>query len=639
MKKLFTLFFAFVATTSLFAKGTLIGTLRYELWDDLTATVCYETTTTANYENLSAVEIPATVKYNGKTYTVTAIGENAFKNAAKLTLATTGDSVRSVATGAFENCAKLTTIVFGQNVKTIRTRALKGCTSLQSVGWYAKDCSDFEITNTPFFCSKGGDDNFSLLSQITSFTFGPKVAHVPAYLCDRMSNLPAITITDNIQSIGQYAFRNCSTATVTLGDGLQEIGAHAFDGCIKITDLKLPDAITKLDAYAFTNCSALKSVHVGKNLTSMETSVFANCNALKTVYWDAVSCQDFADQNTPFWRSGTFDIRANITSLTFGPSVQRIPAFLCDGLTHLASIEIVDGIQQIGESAFRNCILLSSIDVPSSIKFFGPNVFSGCSTLKKVHWNAGYFNEDYFLKPEDNPLYPIRTQIEELTFGDALYQLPSYMCYEMSKLKDISVNVYFISSKAFYGCTSLDTLRLGSKLEDCEKDAFEGLPNLKAFTTETDEGSYRLFAIDGVLYWREYEDYPYWAYMCPQGKTGNCTMPERTYAFIKNAFANCTKLTSITCPATTPPRFDDDVTEPFKNMDLTQVILYVPAESVNSYKNFRYWEDFANILPIGTGIEEVLANPASNGRKVMVDGQVLIVNDNKAFTLQGTQVK
>lgn len=49
MKKLFTLFFAFMATTSLFAKGTLIGTLRYELWDDLTATVCYETTTTANY--------------------------------------------------------------------------------------------------------------------------------------------------------------------------------------------------------------------------------------------------------------------------------------------------------------------------------------------------------------------------------------------------------------------------------------------------------------------------------------------------------------------------------------------------------------------------------------------------------------
>lgn len=84
------------------------------------------------------VTIPATVKINGKNFTVTAVASKAFYGYTKLTAVSVGKNVTSIGTSAFYNCAKVKTLTLGANMKTIGANAFRGCKNLASVTLGAK---------------------------------------------------------------------------------------------------------------------------------------------------------------------------------------------------------------------------------------------------------------------------------------------------------------------------------------------------------------------------------------------------------------------------------------------------------------------------------------------------------------------
>ena len=65
----------------------------------------------ANSEYSGAVTIPASVEYNGETYSVTSIGDNAFYRCTGLTSVTIPNSVTSIGRGAFFESRSSITIV------------------------------------------------------------------------------------------------------------------------------------------------------------------------------------------------------------------------------------------------------------------------------------------------------------------------------------------------------------------------------------------------------------------------------------------------------------------------------------------------------------------------------------------------
>ena len=75
----------------------------------------------------TVISIPATITANGKTYTVTAIANNAFKNYSKVTKVTIGKNVVSIGVNAFNGCKKLNNIIIKTTtLKTVGTNAFKG---------------------------------------------------------------------------------------------------------------------------------------------------------------------------------------------------------------------------------------------------------------------------------------------------------------------------------------------------------------------------------------------------------------------------------------------------------------------------------------------------------------------------------
>ena len=105
MKKFLFLIITLVATTSLWAYDFKQGYLYYNIIDEDMSYVEVETMSKRNedYDYITNISVPATVKMYGKTYTVVSIGDGAFRNFLNLRTITLPSTITHVGVGAFTN--------------------------------------------------------------------------------------------------------------------------------------------------------------------------------------------------------------------------------------------------------------------------------------------------------------------------------------------------------------------------------------------------------------------------------------------------------------------------------------------------------------------------------------------------------
>lgn len=137
-------------------------------------------------------------------------------------------------------------------------------------------------------------------------------------------------------------------------------------------------------------------------------------------------------------------------------------AFL--GCTGLTSVTTQNSVASIGNYAFKNCSGLTSVTIGNSVTSIGNGAFNRCSGLTSITWNAK--NYPAFSSALSNPFYNIRSQITEFLIGDEVTSIPSYMCYEMSNLKSITIpnSVTSIGSWAFQKCSGLSSVTIGNSV-------------------------------------------------------------------------------------------------------------------------------------------------------------------------------
>ncbi|MBQ3419724.1 MAG: leucine-rich repeat protein [Erysipelotrichaceae bacterium] len=93
-----------------------------------------------------------------------------------------------------------------------------------------------------------------------------------------------VVIGNDITSIGNYAFRGCSSLTsITIPSSAKTIGNYVFSGCSSLTSITIPDSVTSIGNYAFQGCSSLKSITMPNAVMTIGKSIFDGCSSLEQI--------------------------------------------------------------------------------------------------------------------------------------------------------------------------------------------------------------------------------------------------------------------------------------------------------------------------------------------------------------------
>ncbi len=318
------------------------------------------------------------------------------------------------------------------SLKTIGENAFNQCYSLTSLE-FAPDSQLVTIGDSAFSNCTGLSGNLTIPKSVKTINYG---AFQSAYSTGtlKFEDSGALTTIDNYAfaycgftavdfgkgtqelTIGESAFRECQNLkTLTLSDNIISIGNDAFrngDWEAKISDflsceLNLPVSLQKIGNSAFRCANITKLTFNGNNLTEIGDFAFYKTNiqgnlaipgSVKKIGNNAfegthISALTFSGENLleigeSAFKNGDWSASdPNFLSceLNLPASLQKIgkEAFRCANITKLTFNG--DNLTEIGDNTFSYCKnLTGDLKIPNSVTTIGNNAFEGCSGISNI---------------------------------------------------------------------------------------------------------------------------------------------------------------------------------------------------------------------------------------------------------------
>lgn len=453
-----------------------------------------------------------------------------------------------------------------------------------------------------------------------------------------------------------YARGFLSLEEAIIEEGITSIDAQAFKDCVSLTNVSMPNTIKTIGTLAFSDCYSLRNITLSENLETIKRGAFMDTrlsavtipnkvkkigyaagddshivpNASQVVSYEGVF--ENSDLITVTLNEGleiigarTFNYCSKLSGLTT-PSTLKVlgyegaayvlygdsssPTFsyvntnigVLQNCTSLSSVTLNEGLEIIGNNAFRGCSSLTSVTIPSTVEAMYMNVFEGCSSLRYIislattpppiynyiEDSRGFHpfvntNNCLIYVPDDSvdaykkanvwsdvkerivPLSSFNPSLGnkfEATYTDGTTydvlcddveeELTKEVVRMHSNYKNILSArigdcVTSIGSYAFSGCSSLTSCTIGSGVTSIGSDAFSNCKSLSSIE-----------------------------------------IPNSVTSIGNYAFHYCSDLASITVNAVIPPKLGSNA------FSASSCPIYVPADSLNDYKTARGWSTYAS---------------------------------------------
>ena len=283
-----------LSTLSASAYVFKVDGIAYALYDNYlsSASCCY--VTSGSDKNISLLNIPSRVTYNGYTLPVTSIGVGAFANYTNIKSVTIPNSVTRICDQAFYGCTGLTSITIPNSVTEIRGWAFYGCTgltlitipnSVTSILWGAFcRCTGLTSVTIPNSVTEIGSSAFEGCTGLTSVTIGNKVTNICGSAFEGCTGLTSVTFGNSVRLIYDKAFKDCTSLTsVTIPNSVRGINDKAFYNCTGLTSVTIGNSVTKIGSSAFECCTGLTSVTIPNSVTEIGNDAFLDCTGLTPV--------------------------------------------------------------------------------------------------------------------------------------------------------------------------------------------------------------------------------------------------------------------------------------------------------------------------------------------------------------------
>ncbi len=595
----------------------------------------------ANFSALASLSLPSSLRY---------IGDNAFKGNGSLENLEIPEVVDTISIGmyAFSGCSKINKIQLPSTLTKIGDYAFNNCNNVYDIinkvrnpfpisdnvfssytaamyvpigskeayqkasGWknfktiYEGERKEYtdEKEGMSFVCATG--DKTAILTKITttakdvkvldSIMVTPdssyyKVIAIDKYVCNNNASMESLKIPENVKTIGEGAFSNCSKLSmVWLPSTLQEISKNAFSNCRAITYI----------------CSGIKVPF------EIDLSVFSDYSK-PTLYVPDGTAKDYKgkggwEQFQNIVEGYLVDV-PTINDMTYlriingeGSNVSGT-AILTKSATTTPDVVIPDTIKQeadaisykvktISESAFKNNTKLVNLTIPEYVDSIGQNAFNGCNNIV------------YIISRIKKPT-AINDNVFSITTPTLYVPVGSKAAYQKTAGWKNFTTIYEGERKVYthdslgmsFICATGEKTAILTKITTTRQNVI--VPD--SFLVEADASYYKVVAIDKSV--------------CNNNASmESLKIPENVKTIGANAFSNCSKLYMVWLPST----LQDIGERAFENSraishlcikvesvfqinpnvfsDYSKPTLYVPTRTKAKYNATGGWEKFQNVV-------------------------------------------
>ena len=369
----------------------------------------------------------------------TTIGNNAFENCTSLKEITIPDNITTIEKYAFKGCTSLKSVQLHKEITTLGNGAFYGCTSLDGI-WAAQDSPKYANDEHGVLLSK---DKVGLIAAPGGLT-------------------GTYTAPDTVRVLSAEAFGGCGKLeAINLPDLVVDAGEGTFENCTSLKNFTIPTSLTTLRERLFQGCTSLKTITLHKNVKNVKEGAFRGCASMTGIY-AVKDNQRFVHDGSgvlyninrtnlvaaPGALTGTYVVLSTVTTLSNGAfadcknlktvlipdKVTIIPRRCFENCTALRTA-VLPGKSEILEAAFRNCSSLDSIVIHDINGVYGSNAFENCTALKNIY----------------NPM----------CMNDYAYAF-----------KNVTANMYYLQSKAYYTQEQLQNKQFSGKLTWIPLDSY-----------------------------------------------------------------------------------------------------------------------------------------------------------------------
>ena len=494
--------------------------------------------------------VHAPAKLSGSYYipgTVTTIAHGAFEDCTGMTSVSIPKTVTTIKNSAFNSCSGLTEITFPEGITEMADYVLGGCTKLKA----------FTI---PQSVTKIGTSAFHSCESLTELVIPEGVTTIKDYAFMRCTALESIELPEELSIIPGLAFTECSSLkTITIPASVTRIEDCAFTGCSSLKTLTIPASVTRIGFMALRKCTSLESVTFLGDAPAISSNAFGNVTT--TAYYPAgnatwtedklqnydgtITWVPYSEEHVHKFDETTHQCQCGVYGGQCGEKVYWV--LTEDGvltisgegemdhfysalgkvapwaeLNWIQRVDILEGVTNIGASAFAGCSGLTSVSIPEGVKSIGISAFEDCAKMTDIVLpktvNSIGSSAFYGCTGLTGMVIPAGiTSIADLTFRN---------CTSLTSIS-IPEGVQTIGYSAFEGCTSLIDISLPESLTTIKLSAFWGCASLSAISIP-----------EGVT------AIPISAFRECSGLV-SVSLPFGITAIGSHAFDNCTSLTDI----------------------------------------------------------------------------------------------
>ena len=447
------------------------------LMDEETGSLTIPETVTAigegaftNLEGLKTIIIPSTVKRleknafrNNKTLEnviiqekegegIEYIGEGAFYGCSNLKTINLPDTITEIMDQCFCQCRQLNNIKLPLKLKELKSQTFAECTNLQTIE-LSPNLEELEVE------SLVGISITKLKFPSTLKTIGVRALNIP--------KLREIDTSEN----NYFELKNGVLYTKDFKKLIMALS--------NVTSITIEDKVETIGGFAFQQCSKLSNIYLSSKVQNIEGGAFSNPN-LKGITVDPNNDYYMSDEkNNLYSKDGTILYRLFDTgNVTIRDGVKNIKlGALINGIKSITLPESYVGDTTIGWGVFPT---IEYLYLPKNVNSFNKEAYLNVKTIEVSKDNPYLqsINNEYILSKDGTELYWVKSDLTEVNIPESVETIKPFALMQV-KAQEIELpkNVKKIENNIIHG-SSVNKITIESQISEINTNAFKSANNL-----------------------------------------------------------------------------------------------------------------------------------------------------------------